>query len=264
MSRALALDMGKSVVRGIIYDMENETPGSVTRTYSGANEIMASLESRWVAVSGIPKAKLFGELGSQGLTNNQGLAMRSEWALLVQNYADGWVSNLRSLLTYSFLAKDSPTNGKLPNSFDLEPKFDLQLTDTEKMEYEKAAAVRSKVLVDIGAITPEEVRSGYQGSKFSPDIVLSEKGLPKQPSQPPQPKPQTDSKELLTDEEWDELANISAQDYIKVAEEIAETAKNQIKGLMGEAERAYWQGELKYTWKTGKKARPFKIIGGDE
>lgn len=50
----------------------------------------------------------------------------------------------------------------------------------------------------------------------------------------------------------------------KQAERIEETAKNQIKGLMGEAERAYWQGDLKYTWKTGKKSRIFRIIGGDE
>lgn len=220
MNRALALDMGKSVVRGILYDMENESPGSITRAYQGADAIMGSLESRWVAVSGIPKTKLFGELGSQGLTNNQGLAMRSEWALLVQNYAYQWVDNLRSLITYSFLAKDSPTNGKLPDTFDLVPRFDLQLTDTEKMEYEKIAGDRSKLLVDMGAITADEVRSGYQGSKFSPDLVLSSKKAPSPPS-PEQPK-RTDTSGVLTDKEWEDFANISAQDFINTAEEIAD------------------------------------------
>lgn len=217
-NRALALDIGRSVVRGIIYDQENETPGTVKRTYQGADAIMKTLESRWVAVSGIPKSKLFGELGAQGLTNNQGLAMRSEWALLVQNYAYSWVENLRSLLKYAFLAKDSPTSGRMPDSFDLTPKFDLQLTDTEKMEYEKMAGDRSKLLVDMGAITAEEVRSGYSGSTFSPDIVLSEKT-----PEPIKKEPQTDSKDdVLTDEEWEAFANISAQDFINTAEGIAD------------------------------------------
>jgi len=174
--RSLALDMGKSVVRGIYYDLENEEPGSVNRSYGGAKDIMESLENRWAAVSGIPKFKLFGEIGSQGLTNNQGLAMRSEWAILVQDYAYGWVSNLRKLLTYAFLAKDSPSKGKLPELWDIEVPFDLQLTDSERMEYEKLAAERSKILTEIGAIAPEEVRTGYEGSQFSPHYVLSEKG----------------------------------------------------------------------------------------
>jgi hypothetical protein len=207
--------MGKSTVRGIIYDMENEVPGSVTRTYQGANAIMAILESRWIAVSGIPKAKLFGELGNQGLSNNQGLAMRNEWAILVQNYAYSWLENLNSLAKYCFLATDFI--GKIPE-FQLIPNFDLQLTDKEKMEYEKLASDRSKTLVEMGAITAEEIRSGYQGSNFSSDIILSDKANPQ-----PQDKLQTDTKddEPLTDEEWEELANISAQDYIEVAEGIA-------------------------------------------
>ncbi|NEP10866.1 MAG: DUF1073 domain-containing protein [Symploca sp. SIO2C1] len=176
--RSLALDMGKSVVRGIYYDLENEEPGSVTRSYGGAKDIMESLENRWAAASGIPKFKLFGEIGSQGLTNNQGLAMRSEWAILVQDYAHNWVSNLRQLLTYAFFAKDSPSKGKIPESWNIEVPFDLQLTDSERMEYEKLAADRSKILTEIGAIAPEEVRSGYMGSQFSPDYVLSKRDAP--------------------------------------------------------------------------------------
>lgn len=43
-----------------------------------------------------------------------------------------------------------------------------------------------------------------------------------------------------------------------------ETAKNQIKGMMGDAERAYWQGELAFTWKTGARSRTFRVIGGND
>lgn len=51
----------------------------------------------------------------------------------------------------------------------------------------------------------------------------------------------------------------------KNAERRKDTAVNQIKGMMETAELGYFQGELKFTWKTNKKgARPFKCIGGEE
>ncbi len=41
-----------------------------------------------------------------------------------------------------------------------------------------------------------------------------------------------------------------------------ETAKNRLKAMMGEADKAYWQGELAFTWKTTARGRTFKVIGG--
>lgn len=48
------------------------------------------------------------------------------------------------------------------------------------------------------------------------------------------------------------------------AEQREEAAKNQIKGYMQTSERAYFQGDLRFTWKTGKRGRIFRVIGGDE
>jgi len=56
----------------------------------------------------------------------------------------------------------------------------------------------------------------------------------------------------------------SARKAKKLAEEQEESAKNQFKGYMGNAERAYFQGDLRYTWKTGTKSRTFRAVGGDE
>ncbi|MCY9543808.1 YqaJ viral recombinase family protein [Paenibacillus alvei] len=43
------------------------------------------------------------------------------------------------------------------------------------------------------------------------------------------------------------------------------TAKNQIKAIMGEAECAYWQGDLAFTWKSNAKGtRVFNVIGGND
>jgi putative phage-type endonuclease len=53
-----------------------------------------------------------------------------------------------------------------------------------------------------------------------------------------------------------------AKDNALVMEEMA---KNQIKGIMGNKEKAYWQGELKFTWKANKNGvRAFKTVGGND
>lgn len=58
---------------------------------------------------------------------------------------------------------------------------------------------------------------------------------------------------------------VDARQIIKAAEMQEETAKNQIKGIMQDKEKAYWQGDLKFTWKANKKGiRSFRVIGGDE
>lgn len=51
----------------------------------------------------------------------------------------------------------------------------------------------------------------------------------------------------------------------KLAKEAEETAKNQLKGRMEDAELAYYQGELRFSWKADKNGkRAFKVIGGEE
>jgi hypothetical protein len=247
-ARALSLDEGKSVVRGILYDLENEEPGSITRQYGGARDIVETLESRFVAATNVPEFKLFGRTGTQGLANSNsaGLAMRSEWAILTQSWANSHLAgNMAKLLKVAFAAKDSPSKGKIPESYEVFAPFDLPLTDTERMEYEKLAAERSQILVNIKAIAPKEIRSGYRGNTFNSDIMLESDDLPDDAFKdfnPPVPAPEsqppattkgkdekgedrpvrTDATEtdILSNEEWRSLAEISAAQFVEVAEDV--------------------------------------------
>ncbi|GKU79816.1 YqaJ viral recombinase family protein [Paenibacillus sp. L3-i20] len=79
------------------------------------------------------------------------------------------------------------------------------------------------------------------------------------------PQSQDDKSVDLPVEAFEIIRNLDlARAAKKNAEMIEDTAKNQIKGMMGDAEKAYWQGDLRFTWKTGKKSRAFRVIGGDE
>lgn len=240
LSRALVLDQGKSTTRGIIYDLDNENPDSITRSYGGAKDIMEALERRFIAVTGIPRSKLFGEIGGQGLTNNQGLAARSEWAILTQVWSNNKLAkNMKRLAKITFLAKDSPTKGELPSSYSVTVPFNVPLTNLESMDFELKAAKRSQVLTGIGAIFPKEVRTGYRGSTFNPDIMLDEdleaedkplkplkenqngKRDPRSRQADNQDSIRLDAK-LLSDQEWENLANVTAADFVEVARDVSD------------------------------------------
>lgn len=256
LNRALVLDQGKSTGRGIIYDLDNEKPDSLSRSYSGANDILENLERRWVAATGIPEFKLFGKIGGQGLTNNQGLAMRSEWAILSQVWSSHkLLGNFERLTGTAFLAKDSPSRGRIPEGYrGVSVPFNVPMTNTERMEFEHKAAERSEILTGIGAIYSEEVRTGYRGSEFSPDIILDESleresqerersQLPQlpQPDQPNQPQPNRIEPDqggdnqnsirhdasLLSDKDWEELAQVTAADFVKIAKDVADAVEDQ-------------------------------------
>lgn len=70
----------------------------------------------------------------------------------------------------------------------------------------------------------------------------------------------------LPEEAYPIMESLVAARKAKDAAEMAEeTAKNQIKGIMQNKELAYWQGDLKFTWKANKKGiRSFRVVGGDE
>lgn len=70
----------------------------------------------------------------------------------------------------------------------------------------------------------------------------------------------------LPSEAYQTIQNyLDAKKAKTAAEEAEETAKNQLKGMMKDAELAYWQGELLFTWKTNKKGiRSFKTVGGND
>ncbi|MEK5415100.1 YqaJ viral recombinase family nuclease [Paenibacillus sp. FSL L8-0708] len=70
----------------------------------------------------------------------------------------------------------------------------------------------------------------------------------------------------LPESAWEVIQKLAEARKVKAAAVMQEeTAKNQIKGMMQDAEKSYFQGELRFTWKANKKGiRSFKVIGGEE
>ncbi|NEP10182.1 MAG: DUF1073 domain-containing protein [Symploca sp. SIO2C1] len=173
--RGLMLDRGRSVVRGLMYDLENEEPGSIQRRYQGADKIMDRLEDVWAASTGIPKFKLYNLIGSTGISTGVQAAtiLKFEWASQVNDWAD---ENLREplerLCKYAMLARNSPTGGYLPKGWEVELPLALKLSPMEQVELQKKVAERDSKNIPLGIYTAEEARRQYETAEFDYNLVL--------------------------------------------------------------------------------------------
>lgn len=176
--RGQSLSTGRSLLKTILYDLDNELPGNVSRGFQGAEGIMDRLERAFSASANVPRWKLFEESGSAGLASGVGSAqiLRFMWADIASSWAfENWKEPLDQFAFTVFSAKDSPSQGVIPEEWNEDSaKFpnNITLSKQEEMELEKVAAERSQILISTGVTAPEEVRRGYEGSSFSSGIPL--------------------------------------------------------------------------------------------
>ena len=172
--RGLTIDLSRSVARGLIYDKEHEIPGTLTRSYSGADKIMERLEDTWCAVSSVPKFKMFNTIGSTGLATGVQAAtvLKIEWAILVQEYLeDSCRDELEKIAKYCALAMDSPIDS---NTESLEVEFPLSavLSPLETAELQKIISERDKNNIESGLYTGLEARYAYERAEFDINLNL--------------------------------------------------------------------------------------------
>jgi len=197
--RALMLDRGRSVVRGMMYDMEDELPGSIQRRYQGADKIMDRLEDAWAASTGIPKFKLYNQIGSTGISTGVQAAtiLKFEWASQVNDWADENIREpLERLCKYAMLAKDSPTGGHLPSSWEVELPLAVNLSPLEQVELQKMVAERDSKNISLGIYSAEEARRQYEKAEFDHNLVL-------------EPRDTRDTKAPASDEDSDEEVDVT-------------------------------------------------------
>lgn len=192
LSRLLSVDMNKSVARSVAHDLDNEKIEMVNRTWAGAKEIMDGLERAFTAATNIPSWRMFNEMSGGGLSNTVNTAhlAKADWHDRVNTYKEkNWRSPLQYLLKISMYAKDSPTKGQPVDAGVIFP-VGSYTSELEKIQIEKAAADRSKVLIDSGIISPDEARGCYRDNEFTPNITLLQDAAPPPPEKEPTEKEQ--------------------------------------------------------------------------
>lgn len=177
--RLYSAEMGRSVMKALLLDMDEESFNYVTRSYAGAAEIMGLLKEALISQVDVPEYKLFNKSNSAGALSSQetaGLAQRYDWNSHKNNWmTDNWVEPYYQVLRYAMIAKDGP----IPTEVEIEVTANskVELTPLERLEAQVQATHRDSANIELGIYSPLTAQSAYKEGNWSGDIHLAQEDL---------------------------------------------------------------------------------------
>lgn len=190
-NRLQDLNENRNIGRVIAFDKKYEELQFISQTITGFSDVVEELKSFFAAETEYPMEELFTKSSTQNIGSgiqNQMIA-RNLWSVKCHEWiTENWLNNYMSFYSNFY------DLGK----YTIQIPLNLEMSEQEKVNIQKTAAERDKILVDIGAITPDEVRDSYKGDTFNININIDS---------------------VPDDSYWDNLANITLQDLDNLAEE---------------------------------------------
>lgn len=187
-SRFQAIQMGKSVLKGLMMDADNEEAAFISRNYGGVKDILQEMDDRLVAEADMPASQLLGSPKSGGFSES-GLSDRMEWAACTKRYQESfWREPLEVLLKYVLLSDDF--GGSLPDSYGFEFKSILQLTRQEEADIRFKNAQVDRIYKDSRILHPTEIRQSRYGGQEYQDAITLDPDVEEELLEPPQPPQQ--------------------------------------------------------------------------
>ena len=173
-TRLEANSLARSLYGGMALDSEEEVTFA-SRSLGGAQDIFDRLVDDLVAAADMPKTLLFGTSPAGGLSES-GKYEDKSWAASVERYQ---THSLRRPLNQFFELilnmPSGPTQGNAPEEWSVYFPPYYSESDSDKAELRKQVADMDKVYVDMGVLTPLEVRQArFSGLEYSIDMVLQE------------------------------------------------------------------------------------------
>lgn len=173
-ARFEALRMMASSMGGVVIDKEEEL-SFITRQFSGVTDVARQFLDILVAASGVPHSIILGEAPGSGLLGGEGSAEEKTWAKRVSEYQQQVIyPRLRRLYRLIWLAKDGPSNGEEPESWDV--KFAPLLEESQEEKVQALTGFVGALSQGISAqfLLPEEARLSFKSGKLNYEIMLDE------------------------------------------------------------------------------------------
>ena len=173
-TRLEANALARSLYGGMALDTEEEV-SFASRSLSGAQDIFDRLVDDLVAAADMPKTLLFGTSPAGGLSES-GKYEDKAWASSVERYQ---THSLRRGLNQFFQLvlsmPQGPTQGNIPDEWGVYFPPYFSESDSDKAELRKSVADMDKLYVDMGVLTPLEIRKArFSGTEYSIETVLQE------------------------------------------------------------------------------------------
>ncbi len=186
-TRLKAIEMGRSIMHAIVLD-ENESFSKLSTTTTGLGDLIAAAERRLTAETSLPHSRLLGESPGASLGEG-GQAQDRQWYDHVKSAQNRLIRKpLERLIRLTLLSKDGPTNGVLPDGWQLNFKSLWQMDEKTASAVRWNHAQADQVYIEQGVFTPQEVaKSRAAGNEPGADVVLDEDMRQKLADIPPEP-----------------------------------------------------------------------------
>lgn len=191
LKRLRQLDMARSHARAIPIDADGEDFERKGAGVAGLPDLLDRMMMRVSAGTGIPVSLLFGR-SAAGMNATGEIDIRSFYDRISAMQETHLRPRLEYLIEIIFLSSEGPTSGAVPENWSIEFNALYQETEKEKQETRKVTAETDQIYVDLGVVSPEEVRnSRFAGDSYSPETTIDESTV----LQAPTPAQNEDRKE---------------------------------------------------------------------
>lgn len=250
--------LGRSIHKTMVLNKDREEIGFLTRSgVQGISTILEQFTKDLQGATGLPHTVLFNEspsgLGASGDSEKEDLA----------SYVRGWQASyiydpLWYLTQLIQRASDGPTGGQELDDWDIQFNPIFESRPKEIAETRKITAETDKLYYDMGAIAAEELRaSRFGGSSYNMETQLSKDEMPEEPEEPetPEPPEEQESPEantaqnadaepiritgyVLSERDFDQIAEIDKDDIREAVEDWRENAPAQFRNILEATEDA--------------------------
>lgn len=172
MARLRAMELGRSIVRGLVLD-EGEEFSKLSTTVTGLPDLISAAERRLTAETSMTHNRLLGESPGASLGEG-GAAQDRHWYDHVASKQEALLREpLERLIRLILLSKEGPTGGKLPEEWSIEFNSLWQQDELGAAKTRLAHAQADLIYLQNGVVTSDEVaKSRFAGDSYGTEIVL--------------------------------------------------------------------------------------------
>lgn len=172
-TRMQLVDMSRSVARAVLLDTDGgEEFARENSSFTDAASMIDKFMMRLASAADIPVTILMGRSpAGQNATGD------ADFRWFYDNIRTAQENDLRPrlerLVEIIFRAKDGPTNGNVPEAWDLKFAPLWQMTPDEQASLEKTHAEKDQIYLNAGVVLPEEIAlSRFRAEGWSPDVQI--------------------------------------------------------------------------------------------
>lgn len=182
-NRMRVIEMGKSVVQGIVLDAEAEDYERKPTALTGYADVLDRFGKRLAAAARMPLTRMMGE--SPGGMNATGESDRGFWDESVQVYQGYLKVRFEQLVTIVMAAKDGPTGGEVLDDWSVLFPPLRQMTEMQTADLRKKVAETDQIYEQMGLPAEQILLNRFGGPKYSMETKINVDLLKDSTANPP-------------------------------------------------------------------------------